>query len=137
MKKNLIYLAAFTFFLSSCGDAKKEPEASTASETETKTAPPPVATRKNGISQEESDKGLALIATSDCLTCHKLTEKFVGPSYREVSNRYTAHPDTINKLATKIIKGGAGSWGPVPMTPHPQLSKDDAVQMVKYVLGVE
>jgi cytochrome c len=139
MNKNLIYIAAFLFFGLSCSDTKKEseePEAPKAPETETK-APPPVATLKNGISQEDHDKGLALVAKSDCLSCHKLLDKFTGPAYRDVANRYTAHPDTIDKLATKIIKGGVGNWGPIPMTPHPTLSKEDAVQMVKYVLTIE
>lgn len=137
MKKHLIYLLTCTFVIASCGDSKKEPEASKAADAETKTEVPAVATLKNGISKEDYDKGLALIGSSDCLTCHKLTEKLVGPSYQEVSNRYTANPDTINMLATKIIAGGAGKWGLAAMTPHPQISKEDAVQMVKYVLAVE
>lgn len=137
MIKNLVYLAALTFSLSACGgDTKKEPEAK-ASETKTEASPPPVATRKNGITQEDYEKGLALVASSDCLTCHKLNEKLIGPAYTDISNRYTAHPDTMSMLATKIIKGGAGNWGPVQMTPHPQISKENAVQMVKYILAVE
>lgn len=140
MNKKIIYLAAFILFSFACGDTKQEPSTSKTSETEANTPPPPpptAATRKNGISQEDYDKGLALVASSDCLTCHKLAEKFIGPSYKDVSNRYTAHPDTLDRLATKIIKGGMGNWGQVPMTPHPTLSKEDAVQMVKYVLAVE
>jgi cytochrome c len=96
-----------------------------------------VATLKNGISQEDHDKGLELVAKSDCLSCHKVAEKFVGPAYKDVANRYTAHPDTLNKLATKIIKGGVGNWGQVPMPPHPALSKEDAVLMAKYDLADE
>lgn len=137
MKKNRIYLVAFMFFSASCGDVKKEPEASKASEIETESKAPPVAAKKNGISEEDYKKGLALVASSDCFTCHKLSEKFVGPSYRDVSARYTAHYDTLDKLATKIIKGGVGNWGQVPMPAHPTLSKEDAIQMLKYVLAVE
>src|SRR5688500_2521967 len=116
MNKNLLYLAAMLFFSTACADNKKEPEAAKTAQAEEKPAPPPVPTLKNGISQEDYDKGLALVGKSDCLTCHKLSEKFVGPAYRDVANRYTAHPDTLDKLATKIIKGGVGNWGPVPMT---------------------
>lgn len=78
--------------------------------------------------------GVELIAKSDCLTCHKVDEKLVGPAYRDVANKYASDPQTISMLADKVIKGGAGVWGPVPMTPHPTLSKADAEQMVKYVL---
>ena len=78
--------------------------------------------------------GLALEAKSDCATCHKLDEKLVGPSFREIANKYTNDEATVNMLADKVIKGGAGNWGQVPMTPHPQLSHDDAKTIVKYIL---
>ena len=79
-------------------------------------------------------KGLELIAQNDCLTCHKVDEKGVGPAYRDVANKYTKDDQTVTMLANKVIKGGAGVWGQIPMTPHPNLSKQDAEQMVKYVL---
>jgi cytochrome c len=79
-------------------------------------------------------KGLELIAQSDCLTCHKVDEKAIGPAYRDVANKYSNDNQTVTMLADKIIKGGAGVWGQIPMTPHPNLSKQDAEQMVKYVL---
>ena len=126
------------FYCFACGNANNESAATKDSSTTAATpAPPPASTLKNGISQEDYEKGLALIGSSDCLTCHKVNEKFVGPAYKDVANRYTANPDTINMLAGKIINGGAGRWGEVPMTSHPNLSKEDAVQMVKYVLAIE
>jgi cytochrome c len=80
-------------------------------------------------------KGLELVAKSDCLTCHKINEKSTGPAYSEVAAKYTPVADTtISNLAGKIIKGGAGVWGAIPMTPHPQVSQADAEQMVKYIL---
>jgi cytochrome c len=79
-------------------------------------------------------KGLALIGTSDCLTCHKVDETSTGPAYRDVANKYTNADTTITMLSEKIIKGGAGHWGQSPMTPHAALSADDAKQMVKYIL---
>src|SRR5688572_4933418 len=79
--------------------------------------------------------GLALIAKSDCLTCHKVDETVTGPPYRDVANKYGDMPDTIiSHLAGKIISGGNGVWGQVFMTPHPNLSKADAETMVKYIL---
>lgn len=80
-------------------------------------------------------KGLDLVAKSDCLTCHKINEKSTGPAYNEVATKYANAADTtITRLAGKIIAGGAGNWGTVPMTPHPQVSQADAEQMVKYIL---
>jgi cytochrome c len=79
-------------------------------------------------------KGLALIAANDCLTCHKVDEKVTGPAYRDVANKYDNTDANVKMLAQKVIKGGSGNWGTVPMTPHPALSETDAEQMVKYVL---
>ena len=79
-------------------------------------------------------KGIALVAGDNCLTCHKIDETATGPSYRDVANKYTADDATIAMLADKIIKGGSGNWGAVPMTAHDTLSKDNAVAMVKYIM---
>jgi cytochrome c len=85
-------------------------------------------------SNPDYQKGLALIAANDCLTCHKVDEKVTGPAYRDVANKYDNTDDNVKMLAAKVIKGGSGNWGTVPMTPHPALSEADAEQMVKYVL---
>ncbi|MFX5761018.1 c-type cytochrome, partial [Acinetobacter baumannii] len=74
-------------------------------------------------------KGLELIGKSDCLTCHKVSEKLIGPAYKDVAAKYENTPENIKMLAGKIIKGGQGVWGAVPMTAHPQLSEADAEQM--------
>lgn len=138
MKKKMILVSMVAFYCFACGNANNESAEKRDSSTTTATPPPPPAsTMKNGISQEDYDKGLALIGSSDCLTCHKVSEKLVGPAYKDVASRYTANADTINMLADKIIKGGGGKWGEAQMTPHPNVSKEDAVQMVKYVLAIE
>lgn len=80
-------------------------------------------------------KGLGLIAKSDCLTCHKIEDKLVGPTYTSVAEKYAGAPnDVITALAQKIIKGGVGNWGNVPMLPHPALSQEEAETMVRYIL---
>lgn len=80
-------------------------------------------------------KGVELIAKSDCLTCHAIEDKINGPSYREVANKYAGLPDTVvSYLAGKIITGGSGVWGTIPMTPHPGLSQQDAEALARYVL---
>jgi cytochrome c len=77
-----------------------------------------------------------LINASDCKACHQLKDKSVGPSFYDVAIRYKTDANAVEKLATKIIKGGGGSWGDHAMSAHPQISKADATQMVKYILGV-
>ena len=80
-------------------------------------------------------KGLELIAKSDCLTCHNVTDKINGPAYQDVATKYANAGDTIvAHLANKIISGGSGVWGEIPMIPHPAISKEDAESMVKYIL---
>jgi cytochrome c len=80
-------------------------------------------------------KGLSLVAKSDCLTCHKIDDKLIGPSYKEIAVKYADAPnDVITALAKKIINGSVGNWGNVPMTPHPSISQDDAETMVRYIL---
>lgn len=80
-------------------------------------------------------KGLALVAKNKCLTCHAIDETITGPPYREVAKKYADMPDTIvTHLAGKIINGGNGVWGEIFMTPHPDVSQEDAEAMVKYIL---
>lgn len=82
----------------------------------------------------EYKNGLALIGKNDCLGCHKVSETLTGPAYVEVAKRYAGKPGIEDSLANKIIHGGSGNWGQVQMTPHQNLSHDDAVTMVKYIL---
>lgn len=79
-------------------------------------------------------KGLELISKSDCLACHKIDEKMTGPAYRDVANKYENTQANIDMLAAKVISGGKGVWGEMAMSPHPQISSEDAKSMVTYVL---
>lgn len=81
------------------------------------------------------DEGLALIEGADCLGCHKMDARLVGPSYEEIANKYTEAD--VDQLATKIIEGGKGVWGEIPMTPHSGMSKENAQKMVKYILTLK
>jgi cytochrome c len=82
-------------------------------------------------------KGKNLIAKSDCLACHKDDVKLLGPAYVDVAKKYEPTDANIAKLADKIIKGGAGVWGEIPMSPHAGLSQSDAKEMVKYILSLK
>ena len=103
-----------------------------ASKTDAKDAKPAESSLSNN---PDYQKGLELIANSDCLTCHKVDEAYTGPTYRDVANKYASQaPGIIPELAGKIVKGGSGVWGQVPMTAHPAISQADAEAMVKYIL---
>jgi cytochrome c len=81
--------------------------------------------------------GKALIAASDCLTCHQETAKVIGPAYVDVAKKYPNTPANVKLLAGKIIAGGKGVWGELPMTPHPTVSQEDAEAMVSYILTLK
>lgn len=81
--------------------------------------------------------GLALIEGSDCRTCHKNEEKLIGPSYRDVAKKYESNDKNVKMLAEKIIKGGQGNWGEIPMAGHPNISQEDAEAMVRYILTIK
>ncbi|MDJ0364199.1 c-type cytochrome [Hymenobacter sp. H14-R3] len=83
------------------------------------------------------NKGAQLIAGSDCGGCHKQNEKVVGPSYVEIAQKYPATAANIAMLGNKIITGGKGNWGEIPMTPHPTLALADAKEMTKYILSLK
>ena len=81
--------------------------------------------------------GAKLISGSDCLGCHKENEKLVGPAYVAVAEKYPDTEANIAMLAGRVIQGGKGHWGEIPMSPHPNLSETDAREMVKYVLSLK
>jgi cytochrome c len=83
---------------------------------------------------QEIEDGKALIAKSDCLACHKIDEKLVGPPYTAVAEKYPQNQNSVNDLSKKIVSGGSGVWGTVPMAPHPAITPIDADKMIKYIL---
>jgi cytochrome c len=80
--------------------------------------------------------GKALFQKSDCLTCHKMDVKLVGPAY-DVAKKYPATDANYEMLANKVIAGGSGVWGQVAMAPHPALTHADAKKIVEYVLSLK
>ena len=80
-------------------------------------------------------KGLEIVSKSDCFTCHKIDEKLTGPSFREIADKYSGLPDTIIKhLGEKVVHGGSGVWGEIPMAPHKAFTQEEAEAAVKYIL---
>ena len=89
------------------------------------------------ISKTDSLAGMEMIASDNCVTCHSINEKLIGPAFKQVSKKYKPDEPTVNKLAQKIITGGSGSWGQIPMVPHPNLSNNSARTIVKFILSLE
>jgi cytochrome c len=83
---------------------------------------------------QEIEDGKGLIAKSDCLACHKVDDKLVGPAYIAVAAKYPQNQNSVDGLSQKIISGGSGVWGTVPMAPHAAIALADANKMVKYIL---
>ncbi len=85
----------------------------------------------------DTQQGEALIAKSDCLSCHRLDIKLIGPAYKDVAAKYPPTDENYNYLIAKIMNGGSGVWGPVAMSPHPTLAATDVKKMVKYILSIK
>jgi cytochrome c len=78
-----------------------------------------------------------LAQKKNCMACHALDKKLVGPSYKEVAAKYAGQKDAVDKLAQKVLKGGSGAWGPVPMPANAQVSDAEAKQLVQWILSVK
>ncbi len=76
----------------------------------------------------------ALAQKKNCLACHAVDKKVVGPAYKEVAKKY-AGQDVTAKLASKVMKGGSGTWGAIPMPANPQVTQAEAETLVKWVLS--
>jgi cytochrome c len=79
----------------------------------------------------------ALMAAKRCNACHDTKAALIGPPYVAIAVRHRANPDDmVEVLARKIVLGGGGSWGPVPMVPNEHVSLDEARAMAKWILDV-
>ncbi len=77
----------------------------------------------------------ALATAKNCMACHATDKKLVGPSYKDVAAKYAGQKDAVDRLAAKIIKGGSGVWGPVPMPANAQVSDAEAKKLAAWVLS--
>lgn len=75
----------------------------------------------------------ALATSKNCMACHAVDRKLVGPSFKDIAKKYDK--SAADMLATKVIKGGSGAWGPVPMPANPQVSDADAKKLVAWILA--
>ena len=128
MKKTFLFLSAITLLLAACGGESTDSGQGSSTTTTAPTAAP---------TKSAMEPGELLIVKSDCIGCHKKEEKLIGPSYAEIAAKYPPTDDNISLLADKILKGGKGVWGKIPMTPHAKLTEDEAKTMVKYILSLK
>jgi cytochrome c len=113
----------------SCGNQSNENTHATATDSLVNTG--------KGEAGSRYARGAKLVAANDCLTCHKLDQKSVGPSYYEVSQKYPFDSGVVENLAHSIINGSKGLYGPAAMTPHPDVSFQDAKAMASYILSLK
>ena len=79
----------------------------------------------------------ALAKAKNCMACHAIDKKLVGPAYKDVAAKYAKDKGSVDLLAAKIMKGGSGVWGPVPMPANPQVNEAEAKKLATWVLTVK
>ena len=79
----------------------------------------------------------ALATAKNCMSCHAIDRKLVGPAYRDVATKYAGQKDAVDRLAAKIMKGGSGVWGPVPMPANSQVNEAEAKKLAAWVLTLK
>ncbi|MDR2235007.1 MAG: cytochrome C [Chryseobacterium sp.] len=138
MKSLVLSALATSFLMMSCAKNNEMPTQPEPETNQMLEEPKPADPAQNTATEEASSpeaKGLALIKGTDCLSCHQTDQKLIGPSYHDVAAKYSEAD--ADMLAQKIIDGGKGNWGDIPMTPHAGLSKENAKLMVKYILSLK
>ena len=78
---------------------------------------------------------MALATSKNCMACHAVDKKLVGPSYKDIATKYAGQADAVDKLAGKVLKGGSGAWGPVPMPANAQINDADAKKLVAWIMA--
>ena len=78
-----------------------------------------------------------LAQKKNCMACHAVATKVIGPSYKDVAAKYAGQKDAADKLAEKVVKGGTGVWGNIPMPANPQVTDAEAKQLVGWILTLK
>lgn len=126
---SLILAIVILLFVYACG-SKKEAKNTEDYGTPREEAAP--ITAADAITQGES-----LVKSSDCKTCHHIINKIIGPSHTDVAKKYEFTKANVEYLAGKIIAGGSGVWGEIPMAAHADITQADAEKMARYVLSLD
>ncbi|MCX2982295.1 DUF1080 domain-containing protein [Halieaceae bacterium IMCC14734] len=93
--------------------------------------------RRIEVDSGVNERGKQVIADSDCLSCHAEQHQVTGPAWTRIAGRYRGYvqEESVTALADSVIQGGGGKWGKLQMTPHPQISPEDARAAVTYILS--
>lgn len=78
-----------------------------------------------------------LAKAKNCIACHAVANKVVGPSFKDIGTKYASQKDAEDKLTQKVLKGGSGVWGPIPMPANGQVSEPEARTLVKWILSLK
>lgn len=87
--------------------------------------------------QAAAPPGEALFKKNNCVTCHAIDRKVVGPSYNDVAKKFAGQPDAVETLSDAIKKGHVGTWGVVPMPPHPDMPDSQIHEIVDWILSLK
>ena len=79
----------------------------------------------------------AFAQKKNCMACHAIDKKVLGPAYKDVAAKYAGQKDAVDKLAAKVVKGGSGVWGNIPMPANPQVNDAEAKQLVAWILTLK
>lgn len=127
MNRNYACAVALMVVLTACGGKKSGGEEYVANEAASEATKAP----------DQIALGEVLVKGNDCNTCHHMKNTIVGPSHTAVAEKYEFNETSVKYLADKIIQGGNGVWGQVPMTAHADVSQSDAEAMARYVLSLD
>ena len=78
-----------------------------------------------------------LAQKKNCMACHAVDKKVLGPAYKDVAAKYAGQKDAVDKLAAKVMKGGSGVWGNIPMPANPQVTEAEAKQLVGWIMTLK
>lgn len=129
MTKAYCVLMLVVFVMASCGSKKENANTEEF-----------VANDNSSATQTPVDaiaRGEALVKSNDCSTCHHRINTIIGPAHTDVAKKYEFTEANVKLLAGKILQGGTGVWGQIPMNAHADISQDDAEAMARYVLSLD
>jgi cytochrome c len=83
----------------------------------------------------KAPEGADLVKSAGCTACHGVTNKVVGPAFRDIGAKYAQDANAVATLVGKVKQGGVGAWGQIPMPPQPQVKDADAQVIVRWIVG--
>jgi cytochrome c len=98
---------------------------------------PAMATALMAIAAAPAIAQADLAQKKNCMACHAVDKKVLGPAYKDVAAKYAGQKDAVDKLAAKVVKGGSGTWGNIPMPANPQVTDAEAKQLVQWILTLK